>query len=131
MQAQTHVKMTSMKITELQSFKHNDGDCSASLRMANGDPCFINVAQSGIIVKKSKWGVVGTKLYQNKNLFECADFTRALSYLYPEDRLPDGFQNPTLRAVTNAILHCETLQEVTGIFERVNQLCRDKSRSTD
>ncbi len=105
-----------MKVTELQSFKNDDGGYSASLRMANGDPCFISVSQSGIVVKKSRWGIVGMKLYQNKNLHECADFAKALSYLFPENRLPDAVQNPILSAVINAILHCENLQVVTDVL---------------
>ncbi|MCK5666449.1 MAG: hypothetical protein KAI17_23320, partial [Thiotrichaceae bacterium] len=74
------------------------------------------VAQSGVLVKKSKIGLFGAKLYEEKNMHKAVKNAMALSQLYPNDLTPSGMINPVLKAVVNAILHCETLTEVTQII---------------
>ena len=38
--------------------------------MNNNDPCWIGIALTGVLVKKSKIGVFGAKLYEEKDIFE-------------------------------------------------------------
>jgi hypothetical protein len=118
-------KGTSM--ATLHNFKDNNTGCYSNLRMSNGDPCFVSVAQTGIMVKRSKLGILGPKIYENRDLVECADVAKALTYLYPEDRLPTGFNNPVLKAITNAGMHCETLAEVTAMLNEAISTAEEKA----
>jgi hypothetical protein len=34
--------------------------------MDNGDPCWISIANTGVLVKKSKLGLLGEKLYSSE-----------------------------------------------------------------
>jgi hypothetical protein len=51
-------------MARLHSYADSRTGCYANIRMDNGDPCFISVAQSGVLVKKSRFGFMGAKLYQ-------------------------------------------------------------------
>ena len=55
-------------MTEIHSFKDNNSTCYANIRMDNGDPCYVSVAQTGVLVKKSKIGMFGAKLYEKIRL---------------------------------------------------------------
>jgi len=51
--------------------------------MANNDPCWIGIAKTGILVKKSKMGLFGAKLYEEKNIYKAAKTAQELSEQYP------------------------------------------------
>ncbi len=114
-------------MTELYNFKDGMVSCYSNIRMDNGDPCFISVAQAGVLVRKSKFGLFGAKLFNNSDIYFCGNIARALWYLYPENKLPDGFSNPVLQAFTNAVMHCSTLAEVT---RDLNEAIRDAEKNS-
>jgi hypothetical protein len=114
-------------MTTLHSFEDSSTGRFANVRMDNGDPCFIGVAQTGVIVNKSKVGFFGAKLYDEKNVYHAAMTAIALSYLYPEQLPPIGMTNPVLKAFTNAVLHCTKLAEVTRIL---NEAVQDAERQS-
>jgi len=90
----------------------------ANITMDNGDPCWISVAQTGVLVKKSKIGLFGAKLYEETNLHEVATTAFSLSTKYPHDLTPDGMKNPIFKHFVNAVLHCKTLGEVSAALNR-------------
>ena len=102
-------------MTEIHSFKDNNSTCYANIRMGNGDPCYVSVAQTGVLVKKSKIGMFGAKLYEESNVHVAAKNAERLYGLYP-DKTPADMTNPVLKAFTNAILNCRTLAEVTRVL---------------
>jgi len=54
-------------MTELTRFMdHNWKGRWANIRMDMGDPCWVGIAQTGILVKKSKVGWFGAILYEEK-----------------------------------------------------------------
>jgi hypothetical protein len=74
----------------------------------------LSIAQVSVRVKKSRLGFMGPILYEEKNLYKAAQTAMALDYLFPESLLPpNGFNDPVLRAFTNAILHCSSCAQVT------------------
>ncbi len=103
------------RMSELHSFKDGKAGCYSNIRMDNGDPCYISVAQTGVIVKKSKIGMFGAKLYEETNVYDAAKNAERLHGLYP-DKTPTDMTNPVLKAFTNAALNCRTLAEVTRIL---------------
>jgi hypothetical protein len=109
-------------MTELIRFLDDDRKGRwANIRMDNGDPCWISIAQTGIFVKKSKIGLFGAKLYEEKNIYKAAKTAQALSKQYPDDLTPDGMWNPVLKSIVNAILHCSNLAEVTIVLNEAAQ----------
>lgn len=94
----------------------------ARIVMDDGDPCWISIAQTGVLVKKSRIGLFGAKLYQEKNLYQAARTGQALASLYPEKRTPTEMQNLVLVAFVNAVLHCRHLTEVTRVLNEAPTL---------
>ena len=104
-------------MTELIRFLDTDTKGRwANIRMDNGDPCWIGIAQSGVLVKKSKIGLFGAKLYEEKNIHKAARTAMALCEQYPDDLTPDDMDNLTLRSIVNAVLHCSDLEEATRVL---------------
>jgi hypothetical protein len=83
--------------------------------MTNGDPCQIRLSPAGVMVRKSKWGMMGVRLYEEQNGFQAAMVAKALNYLHPIPLAPTGM-SPILGAFTNAALHCATLAQVSKVF---------------
>lgn len=94
----------------------------ANLVMDNGDPCWIGIAQTGVLVKKSKVGLFGAKLYEEKNIAKIADKAMLLDVLFSEDHTAYGMRNPVLRSFVNAILHCSDLAEVTRVLNHTETI---------
>ena len=44
-------------MTSIHSYKDTSGQCWANIRMPNGDPVWISVANTGVIVKNSRIGI--------------------------------------------------------------------------
>ena len=93
----------------------------AGIRMDNGDPCWVGIAQTGILVKKSRVGLFGAELYAEKNMYKSAKTALALSEQYPEDLTPGGMRSPVLQSIVNAILHCSNLLEVTRVLNEASK----------
>ncbi len=94
----------------------------ANLVMDNGDPCWIGIAQTGILVKKSRVGLFGAKLYEEKNLYEAVRTAQALDVLYPEKLTPPEMRNPVLISFVNAVLHCRDLGEFTRVLNEASKI---------
>ena len=93
----------------------------ANIVMNNGDPCWVGVAQTGILVKKSKIGLFGAKLYEEKNVYKAAKTAMALWVQYPDDLTPAEMWNPVFKSIVNAVLHCDDLAEVTRVLNEADQ----------
>lgn len=109
----------------LGSYKDSRTGCYANVRMDNGDPCWISVAQTGVVVKKSRVGLFGAKLYEQKRAYDAAMTAKALAYLYPDRLTPADMTNPVLSSFTNAVLNCSTLAEATRVL---NEAVREAER---
>jgi hypothetical protein len=103
-------------MTTLHSYKDDNTYCFGNARMDNGDPCYVSVAQKGVVVKKSKLGLLGAKLYSEDNVYAAAQTAQSLDSLYPDDVTPNDITNPVLKAFMNAILQCSHLAEVTRVL---------------
>lgn len=87
----------------------------SNIRMDNNDPCWIGVADTGVLVKKSKIGVFGRKLY-DESISKSANTALALSKQYQDDMTPSEMRHPLLKAFANAALHCSTIEEVSKVL---------------
>lgn len=116
-------------MAHLHSYRDGPSGCFANIRMDSGDPCFVSIAQTGVLVKKSKLGWFGATLYNEKEVDPVAVTAMALTYLYPNKVTPPGITNPVLNAFVNAILHCLTLPEVTLILNHAVRKAEEVSPS--
>jgi hypothetical protein len=63
-------------------------------------------------VKNSRFGLLGSVLYNEANIYRAAATAKALKERFPNSLLPIGFSDPVLSAFANAVLHCSTCAEV-------------------
>jgi hypothetical protein len=117
-------------MTRLHSFKDGKFGCYANVRLDNGDPIFISVAQTGVLVKKSRIGFFGPKLYESRTVYDAAKTAEALHDLFPDYAGADGMTNITLRAFTNAVLHCSTTAEVANVLNTAIDQPRGQTADT-
>ena len=89
--------------------------------MDNGAPCWIGIAQTGVLVKKSKIGLFGTKLYEEKDLLWAAKAAMALHEVFSDDLTPAEMRNPVLTAFTNAVLHCSSIEDVKRVLNETTK----------
>lgn len=100
--------------SKVVAFLDNGSQCWSRLALAHGEPCWISVAQTGVIVKRSKLGLFGATLYKETDAFRAAMTAKALRYVLPTNLLPDGFRNPVLSQFTNAALACNNSAELSA-----------------
>jgi hypothetical protein len=86
--------------------------CWASIKLANGDPVHISVAQTGVVVKRSKAGILGAKLFEERNAYRAAMTAKELHFQAGSYSTPPGMQNAVLKAFTQAALGCGSTAEV-------------------
>ena len=96
--------------------------CWSRVELSNGDPIFISVAQAGVLVKKSKLGIMGAKLYNETNVYKAAMTAKSLhaQITLSDDpsatqgyALPSDMTNPVLRAFTQAALNSKSAAELS------------------
>jgi hypothetical protein len=75
---------------EMRNFSDNGLTCYANVKLDSGEPCFISIAQSGILVKRSRLGLFGPALYKQSDVYKNAMTAKALHYLYPAQKTPAG-----------------------------------------
>ena len=106
-------RATCYQITKLILYRDTRNQCWSRVDLASGEPIYISVARSGIVVKRSSFGLLGAKIYQS-NIHSAAMTAQALdaqtrSYLTPED-----MTNPALRAFTQAALEARSSAELAS-----------------
>jgi hypothetical protein len=101
--------------------------CGACVRLENGEPIWLSLAQTSVLVKKSRWGLLGAQLYKEEDVYTNARRGIALCYLFPERRFPDGIKDPNLPSFLNAILHCRSAAEVCKTLNEAIRLAEQKA----
>jgi hypothetical protein len=86
--------------------------CVATFRLDSGERCVLSVAQTGVRVKKSRFGFLGSILYDERDVFRAAQTGMALDSIFRERKIPIPITNPVLGAFANAIWHCASAAEV-------------------
>lgn len=119
-------------MTRLIRFLDDDpGNHRASIRMDNGTPCWIRIDHTGILVKKSKIGLFGAKLYQEKNIDKVAEIAKILKKQYCDDLTPDDMHNPVLKSIVNAVLHCSDLAHVARVLNEADLKAESRAKSAE
>lgn len=119
-------------MTKLIRFLDDDRENRrANIRMDNGAPCWIRIAQTGILVKRSKMGLFGATLYRGKDIDRAAEIAKILKRQYSDDLTPDDMRNPVLKSIVNAVLHCRDLAEVARVLNEADLKAESRTKSAD
>ena len=105
----------------LFSFVDGDRGSASVVRMDNGDPIRITVTSSGVIVRKSRLGILRPKLYEATSYDEAESTAQDLRQLYDRQLTPPGLNDPVLKAFTKAVLHCSTVDDVSDILDTADE----------
>lgn len=102
-------------MSEIHSYQDGKLTCYANIRMDNGDPVWISVAQTGVVIKKSKVGLFGPKLFVSRDAYHAAKTAEVLDARFDDTVIPEGysFSDPVLKALVKACLSCSRIEEFT------------------
>ena len=95
--------------------------CWSSVLLDSGEPIWISIAQNGIMVKQSRLGILGTKLFHETNMSRCVDVADALHRMIDFYTTPDGLQNPVLRVFTQTALNSRTSKDFATFVSNAKQ----------
>jgi hypothetical protein len=110
------------KITKVLRFSDRKRSCWTRLTLTNGEPVWVSIAQTGILVKRSRLGLLGATLYSEKRIYHAAGVAKELSGLCPaHPTLPHEIENIVLRAFVNAILHCDSATQVAACLNEAQR----------
>ncbi len=104
-------------------FSFNDGDhrMASVIQMDNGDPVHISVRDSGVVVRHSRLGLFGAKLYESTSYDDAASNAEIFNRLYCSHLTPPGMDEPVLKAFTKAVLHCSSVAEIMDILNTTDE----------
>ena len=109
-------------MAKLVDFADSRFQCWSKVELDNGDPIHVNIAQSGVLIKKSRLGFMGPKLFLERDVGKAGKTAMNIAQSIDSYSTPDGMDNPVLRAFTQAALNCTTAAELTSMLA----LARDK-----
>jgi hypothetical protein len=72
----------------------------------------LSVAQTGVRVRKSRYGFMGPILFDERSVYRAVQTGMALDASFSERKIPIPIANPVLGAFANAIWHCASAAEV-------------------
>lgn len=105
----------------VDSFRDTPLQCFANIRLDSGEPVFVSVARSGVMVKKSRVGFFGRKLFVSGSADHAIRTAEALSMSFPEQKTPIGLNSLILKAYCNAILHCRSADEAERVLNEAGR----------
>jgi hypothetical protein len=96
-------------------FQDDGKACYSRVDWESGDPAFISVAQVGVLVKRSRLGILGVKLYDETDIHNCVAMSRVLDnhILSPSSisSLPPGLNGPVLQSFTRLAIEATSAVE--------------------
>ena len=92
----------------------------ARIILTDGSPCFIAIGPRSIVMKKSKTGIIGPRIFEVRQLPVVEKIAAKLSDQFPQDLTPANMTNTFLRPVVNAVLHCTSLNEAIEVLANID-----------
>jgi len=115
------------RTTKLILYRDTPYQCWARVDLANGDPIYISIARSGVIIKKSNFGVFGPDLYRS-NIHGALLKAQAIDAETQSYSTPHDMTNPALRAFTQATLDASSAADLASRLNGTsNRLIAGKS----
>ena len=111
---------------KLIRFQDDQHGCFARVDWENGEPAFISIAQSGVLVKRSRMGFFGTKLYDERSIHDCVAMSRVLDDQVLKEEslisLPNNLTSPILQSFTRLALETGSAAEFCAAIGAARQL---------
>ncbi len=92
----------------------------ARITMSDGKYCFIAIGPRSLVLKRSKTGIIGPKLFEIRRLHQVEEIATILKQKFPQDLTPQAMTNSLLKPVVNAILHCNDLDDALVTLRSVD-----------
>jgi tetratricopeptide (TPR) repeat protein len=102
----------------LLRFADGGGQCWARVQTESGEPIYISVARTGILVKRSRLGIFGTTIYAECTVVNLGETAHALQCELTADKTPDEMTNPVLKVFTQAALESRDAAELAARIGR-------------
>lgn len=112
----------------LVRFQDNSAGCFARVDWESGEPAFISIAQTGVLIKRSRLGFFGAKLYDEQDIHDCVATSRVL-----DDEilsrisliaLPADLTSPVLQSFTRLALETKSAAEFCAKIGTARQRVR-------
>lgn len=100
------------KLGRLNHFKDSATQCYANVTLADGAPVFVSVADSGVRIKRSKFGILGEKLFDRDFEFSSDKALRIIGHFGAVDWLPVEMTNTALRAFTQLAMGAPNIEKL-------------------
>lgn len=102
---------------KLLRFADDSKGCWARVDLQSGEPIWISIARTGVLIKVSRLGLFGAKLFEESDLSKialiCQDLSERDSRAVP---LPGNMTNPVLRLMTSLALQASSAADLGAIF---------------
>jgi len=95
--------------------------CWSQVKTSAGETLWIGIAQTGILVKLSKWGFFGKKLFEETNPVKAGEIARRISAYIEDASIPEGMTNIVLISLTVNALQCPTANDFAARLRTAQQ----------
>jgi len=110
------------KMGTLLRFMDSQGmACWSRVDLESGEPVFISIAQGSVLVRRSRLGILGVKLYEENNIHNCVKVAYALDMQIRHYLTPPGMTNAVLRVFTQVALES---RNAADLCVRIGQAIR-------
>ena len=92
------------------------GGFGATIRLDSGEPCLVSVAQSGVRVRKSRFGFFGAILFEDTNVTRAAKIAIKLADQFGNS-FPAKINNPVLAAFANFLYNCKSCSTIAATLD--------------
>ncbi len=108
-------------MSKLIRFKDTDAQRWSRVDLLSGDPIYISIAQSGVLIKKSNLGIMGTVLYKESVFDNITKLGIHLQSSINEFNTPKDMRNLPLKVFTQIALESNTIEEFCGRIKRAEK----------
>ncbi|MBU1053877.1 MAG: hypothetical protein KKC46_08610 [Proteobacteria bacterium] len=100
--------------------------CLARVALNRREYVFISIAQVGVLVKRSRFGIFGPKLYEETNISSCMKMSKTLDKNLLSHKslsyLPKSMNDPVLKSFTRLAIESNSRVEFCAKIEKAKQL---------
>lgn len=106
--------------------------CFARVDWISRESAFISIAQTGVLIKRSRYGIFGAKLYVETNINNCLEMSRVLDNVILSRRslsyLPKALTDQVLRSFTRLAIETNSALEFRTGIEEAKRLVLEGNR---
>jgi hypothetical protein len=110
----------------LVRFMDGSGGCWSRVDWESGEPAFVSISQRGVLVKRSRLGFMGAKLYIETDIHNCVAMSRVLDdHILSDDSLqhvPPGMVGAVLQSFTRLALETQSALDFCSKIGHARQL---------